>query len=321
MIVLFLVLFIAVAIGAFALMFGMDQRSEQARILRERLEAVDQAASRNPSEELALLRDDLVSAIPALNKLLSKSAKVSSLQRYLSQAQLKVRAGKFLLISASIGAVLMLATTLLLRSLILPPIAFVIGASVPFLYASFMRARRFHAFEAKFPEAVELLARAVRAGHAFTTALELIATEMGEPIGGEFRKVFEEQKFGLPLRDALFNLTERVPLMDVKFFVTAILLQRETGGNLAEILDKLAYLIRERFKILRQVKVYTAQGRLTMGILMVIPPGLVAALSLISPAFMAPLLHDPTGHILIAIALTMQTIGFFLIRRIIDIKV
>src|SRR5947208_353297 len=115
-------------------------------------------------------------------------------------------------------------------------------------------------------------ARAVRAGHAFTTALELIANEVNEPVAGEFRKLFEEQKFGMPVRDALVNLTERVPLVDVKFFVTAVMLQRETGGNLAEILDNLSYVIRERFKIQRQVRVHTAQGRLTMALLMGMPP-------------------------------------------------
>jgi len=115
-------------------------------------------------------------------------------------------------------------------------------------------------FEEKFPEAIDTLARAVRAGHAFTTALEMIANEVAEPVAREFRQLFEEQKFGLPVRDALMNLTERVPLVDVKFFVTAVMLQRETGGNLAEILDNLSYVIRERFKILRQVRVHTAQG-------------------------------------------------------------
>ena len=119
------------------------------------------------------------------------------------------------------------------------------------------------------------MTRAVRAGHAFTTALELIANELSEPIASEFRKLFEEQKFGLPVRDALLNLTERVPLVDVKFFVTAVMLQRETGGNLAEILDNLSYMIRERFKIMRQVRVYTAQGRSTMMLLMGMPPIIV----------------------------------------------
>src|SRR5262249_23470795 len=134
-------------------------------------------------------------------------------------------------------------------------VGFLAGALIPYSYASYRRTKRFQKFEEMFPEAIDTLARAVRAGHAFTTALQLIANEVGEPIASEFRKLYEEQKFGLPVRDALLNLTERIPLVDVKFFVTAVMLQRETGGNLAEILDNLSYVIRERFKILRQVRV------------------------------------------------------------------
>src|SRR5205085_9716643 len=135
--------------------------------------------------------------------------------------------------------------------------------------------------------------RGVRAGHAFTTALELIASEVAEPVSGEFRKLFEEQKFGLPVRDALVNLTERIPLVDVKFFITAVMLQRETGGNLAEILDNLSYVIRERFKIQRQVRVYTAQGRLTMLLLMGLPPLIVVTMWTMNRGCILPLSADP----------------------------
>ena len=167
---------------------------------------------------------------------------------------------------------------------------------LPYSYASYRRTKRFQKFEELFPEAIDTLARAVRAGHAFTTALELIANEVAEPVASEFRKLFEEQKFGLPVRDALVNLAERVPLVDVKFFVTAVMLQRETGGNLAEILDNLSYVIRERFKIMRQVRVYTAQGRLTMMLLMGLPPVIVVTMLMTSPSFIRPLFTDPIGH-------------------------
>jgi tight adherence protein B len=197
----------------------------------------------------------------------------------------------------------------------------IIGAVMPYSYASFRRGRRFQKFEELFPEAIDTLARAVRAGHAFTTALELISNEISEPIASEFRKLFEEQKFGLPVRDALLNLTERVPLVDVKFFVTAVMLQRETGGNLAEILDNLSYLIRERFKIMRQVRVYTAQGRLTMMLLMGLPPIIVITMLIMNPAFIRPLFADPIGHTLIVAGITLQTVGYFIIRRIIRIQV
>ena len=160
---------------------------------------------------------------------------------------------------------------------------------------SHMRTKRFQKFEEKFPEAIDTLARAVRAGHAFTTALEMIANEVSEPVAGEFRQLYEEQKFGLPVRDALLNLADRIPLVDVKFFVTAVMLQRETGGNLAEILDNLSYVIRERFKILRQVRVHTAQGRLTMVLLMALPPTIVLIMQLLNPGFIRPLFTDPIG--------------------------
>jgi tight adherence protein B len=149
----------------------------------------------------------------------------------------------------------------------------------------------------------------------------MIANELSEPVASEFRKLFEEQKFGLPVRDALVNFTERVPLVDVKFFVTAVMLQRETGGNLAEILDNLSYVIRERFKILRQVRVHTAQGRLTMMLLMGLPPIIVVSMLVMNPSFIRPLFDDPIGHILIVVGLTLQTVGYFVIRRIIQIQV
>ena len=195
------------------------------------------------------------------------------------------------------------------------------GFFLPYGYASYRRTKRFEKFEELFPEAIDTLARAVRAGHAFTTALEMIADEVSEPVGGEFRKLFEEQKFGLPVRDALLNLVERVPLVDVKFFVTAVMLQRETGGNLAEILDNLSYVIRERFKIMRQVRVYTAQGRLTMMLLMGLPPLIVTVMMIMNPAFIQPLFGDPIGHVLIVAGITLQTIGYFVIRKIVRIQV
>jgi tight adherence protein B len=200
-------------------------------------------------------------------------------------------------------------------------LGFLAGGALPIAYVFFLRRQRFKKFEAMFPQAIELLVRSTRAGHPFTTSMEMIATELAEPIAGEFRRIHEEQKFGLPIRDALLNLAERVPIMDVKFFVTSLMLQRETGGNLAEILEQLAHVIRERFKILRQVRVYTAQGRLTMIILMSLPPGLVLFMSVANPDFMKPLLTDPMGHFLIGLGLLLQTIGFFVIRRVIDIKV
>jgi tight adherence protein B len=313
--------FVVVALAVFAAGALLDERRSRARLLRDRLSAVQKAAERQPSEELALLRDELLSEIPALDTLLRKSARVSSLQKLLSQADIEVRAGNFLLLCALSGVVLGAIVVFWTKMPILGWAGIVLGAFAPYAYATHQRTKRFDRFEELFPQAIDTLARAVRAGHAFTTALELIASEVAEPVAGEFRKLFEEQKFGLPVRDALVNLTERIPLVDVKFFITAVMLQRETGGNLAEILDNLSYVIRERFKIMRQVRVYTAQGRLTMLLLMGLPPLIIVVMRVMNPNFVEPLFSDPIGHALLVVGITLQTIGYFVIRRIIQIQV
>ena len=313
--------FVVVSLAVFTIGSLLDQRSARARLLRDRLASVQKAAERKPSEELALLRDEMLSEIPALDSLLRRSGRIANLQTLLSQADLKIRAGTILMLCVLSGVGLALVVLILSPFPQFAWLGMIIGALLPYSYASFRRTRRFQKFEELFPEAIDTLARAVRAGHAFTTALELISNEISEPISSEFRKLFEEQKFGLPVRDALLNLTERVPLVDVKFFVTAVMLQRETGGNLAEILDNLSYLIRERFKIMRQVRVYTAQGRLTMMLLMGLPPIIVVTMLLMNPTFIRPLFADPIGHTLIVAGLTLQTVGYFIIRRIIRIQV
>ena len=315
------VVFVLVAAGVFAMASLFDDRRSHARVLRERLSTVQQASERQSSEELALLRDELLSEIPALNRMLQRSPSISRLQHLLNQADVKIRAGKFLLFTLGSGALLALAVLFLTDTPLYAGIALVMGLFIPYFYVSFQRTRRFQKFEELFPEAIDTLARAVRAGHAFTTALELIANEMAEPVSTEFRKLFEEQKFGLPLRDALLNFAERMPIVDVKFFVTAVMFQRETGGNLAEILDNLSYVIRERFKILRQVRVYTAQGRLTMMLLMALPPIVVVVMMVMNPDFIKPLFYDKMGHAMIVAGVTLQTIGYLVIRKIIRIQV
>ncbi len=322
-----IIIFVAVALAVFAVGSLLDERSARARLIRERLSNVDKALEPSTGEELALLRDEMLSRIPAFDSLLRRSVRVSNLQTMLEQGGLGIRAGNILIL-CMISAIIVGGLALLLtssmagkQSALFVFMGIVFGGIIPYSYASYMRGRRFRKFEELFPEAIDTLARAVRAGHAFTTALELIANELSEPIASEFRKLFEEQKFGLPVRDALLNLTERVPLVDVKFFVTAVMLQRETGGNLAEILDNLSYMIRERFKIMRQVRVYTAQGRLTMMLLMGMPPIIVVVMLTMNPDFIRPLFADPIGHTLIVAGLTLQTIGYFVIRKIIRIQV
>jgi len=315
-----LLLFVALFVGMLALGTGWLQKGE-GRAMRERLVALAQATQRAPSEDLALLRDEMLSAIPAFHRLLARSVRITRLQTFLLQADIQMRPGKFLLMTASLAAVTGLVPVLFRLGWWMPLPAAAIGLAIPFLYVGQRRRSRFYKFGSKFPDAIDLLVRAVRAGHSLTSALEMIAHELSEPLAGEFRKVFEEQKFGMPVRDALLNLSERVPLLDVRFFVTALLLQRESGGNLAEILDKLAYLIRERFKLLRQLRVYTAHARMTMLILMCLPLGWVVLMLLTNPDYLKPLYMDSLGHKLIAVAVTLQMVGYLLIRKIARIRV
>jgi tight adherence protein B len=316
-----LVVFGIVAFLAFAVFTIFDQRSAQARLIKERLANERKAPELAAEDELALLRDEQLSRIPALDNLLRRSARVSDLQKMLAQAGTDMRAGNFLGFSALAGIAATILAYAFSGRVEVAWIALLVGFVIPYAYFSYKRNKRFEKFEELFPEAIDTLARAVRAGHAFTTALEMITSEVSEPIAGEFRQLYEEQKFGMPVRDALMNLTDRMPLVDVKFFVTAVMLQRETGGNLAEILDNLSYVIRERFKIQRQVRVYTAQGRLTMALLMGMPPIIVCAMLLLNRAFIDPLFKDPIGHTLLVAGITLQTIGYFVIRKIIRIQV
>ena len=178
-----------------------------------------------------------------------------------------------------------------------------------------------HKFEELLPEAIDLMSRGLKAGHAVNSAIEMVSQETPEPVGTEFRRIFEEQNFGLPMREALINMAKRVPLEDVQFLVTAMLVQRETGGNLAEILDKTTYVIRERFRLRGQLRIYTAQGRLTGWILSALPFFLFAVLDFLNPDYEGILLQDPTGQKLLCAGVGLMAIGWFAIRKVIDIKV
>ena len=317
-----ILVFVVVALVVFVLFSLLDERKSQARVLRDRLASTQETSERKPLEDIALLRDEMLSEIPALDKLLRRSERVSALQKLLEQADIKTRAGNFLLLCVGSGVLLaFIVYAAANKNVMFAWVGLLLGFFLPYSFASYRRTKRFDEFEELFPQAIDTLARAVRAGHAFTTALEMISDEVSEPVATEFRKLFEEQKFGLPVREALSNLVDRVPLVDVKFFVTAVMLQRETGGNLAEILDNLSYVIRERFKILRQVRVYTAQGRLTMLLLMGMPPIIVMGMMFMNPSFIKPLFTDPIGHFMLVIGIALQTVGYFVIRKIIRIQV
>lgn len=312
-------LLVLTLVAAFGIL--LVSRTEQGRMMAQRLDVLAAAQERQQRDELDLLREDILSAIPAFDRLLTRLPRMATLQKLLAQAGLNTRPGKFLLSAGLFSLTCFAAAALWTSSTPLAIFAGAIALALAFAWLRWQRARRFARFERGFPEAMDLLARAIRAGHPIGSGIEMISTELAEPIAGEFKKVHEEQSFGLPFRDAVLNLSERIPLVDVRFFATAVLLQRETGGNLAEILDNLARVIRERFKLLRQVRTFTAQGRLTMIILMSLPPLVLAVMMFINRDFIVVLFTDKIGHALLAAGVFMQICGFFLIRKIINIRV
>jgi len=226
-----------------------------------------------------------------------------------------------MVLSLIIGAALGLASSIFVRVPLVSVAVVFAGASLPLLFLMQKRAARRHRFEEQFPEALDLLSRALRAGHAFQTALGMVADEMPDPVGTEFKKTFEQQNFGLPLNEALNEMAARTQLLDVRFFVTAVTIQRETGGNLSEVLDNLAEVVRERFKLLRQVRVHTAHGRYTGYVLLALPAALGVALSFISPDHMNTLFVHPLGRTMLIGAAVMQTVGYFWIKKVIKIEV
>jgi len=314
--------FLIIIVIAGGLVFFVFGSPAPEKAVARRLEAIDRSSRRgSKSLELQLVRDELLSEIPAVNRLLLKWRWSNRLQNYIGQSGLKIKPGKLILLSLVAGIVAYLVVLEFLASVILGVLAGLAGTFIPIAVVAIVRNRRLRAFERLFPEAIDLLGRAVRAGHSFSTGLEMIISELPEPVSGEFRTTFEEQNFGLPLRDALLNLTERVPIIDVRFFVTAVLIQKETGGNLAEILDNLGHVVRERFRILGEVRIRTAQGRMTAGILISLPPIMILVLRTMNPNYMKPLFHDPFGPIVLAVAAFLQIAGSLMLWKIVNIKV
>ena len=291
-------------------------------VIHQRLEAVRQAERRgNVSTEVQILRDEMLSNVPAVNRVLSKFSWASALKNFIGQAGMTVKPATVLVLVGVFGFLAYILGGAVYHQRFIAVVAGLGASAIPLIVIAWKRSRRMGQFEEHLPEALDLLGRAVRAGHSFTTGLELIAQECAQPIAGEFRTTFEEQNLGLPLRDSLLNLTERMPLVDVRLLVTALLIQKETGGNLAEILDELARVIRERFRIYREVKVKTAQGRLTAGILIALPLIMLAALGAVNPAYIKVLFEDPTGRTMLIVAGAMQIFGSFLLWRIVNIEV
>jgi tight adherence protein B len=276
-----------------------------------------------PSEGVGetVVKRALEGPLPGVDRLVAGTRGGISLQSLIDQSGVRITPSAVVLISV-MGALMAGLITYLLLPLALVALMVALGAAfAPFGFLLHRRGRRLKRFEEMFPEALDLLSRAIRAGHAFQTAMGMVADELPEPVGPEFKKTFDQQNYGLPLRDALNELSERIHLLDVRFFVTAVLIQRDTGGNLSEILENLAHVVRERFKIRRQVRVHTAHGRFTGYVLLALPAALAVALSFINPEHMQLLFKERMGQQMLIGAIVMQTIGFLWIRQVIKIEV
>lgn len=315
-----LLVFVLVAGVVFGLYLAITRIPESVARRRIELRLRDVGQASEPADESVVIRD-AAGPLPGVDRVIGRTRAGSHLGKLIEQSGVRTTPSAIVVASVVSGLVAAMATQMLVRIWLALVLTVPLGMALPVLFLLRRRSTRLKAFEEQFPEVLDLVSRAIRAGHAFQTALGMAADELPAPVGPEFRKVFDQQNFGLPLRDALEALAERVPLLDVKFFITAVSIQRDTGGNLAEILDNLAHVVRERFKILRQVRVHTAHGRITGFVLLALPPFLAVALSFIAPEHMRPLFQERVGQLMIGGTIVMQLIGYLWIRRVIRIEV
>lgn len=312
---------IALVFGGYGAISKLPQMLQQRTLERrlQELSAAPDAPEQPEAKGLVKVMHD--GAMPSFDRLVGNTTRGSALGRWIDQSGVKASISGVCLIAVGLAVLIGFVASLFIGASWGLPLGAAIGFALPFVFLKFKRSRRMRAFEEQFPEGLDLIARALKAGHAFATGLKMVADEMPEPVGPEFRKTFDEQNFGLPLKDALDNLTHRVPHLDVRFFATAVLIQRETGGNLAEILENLAHVVRERFKILRQVRVHTAHGRFTGYVLLGLPAVLCVALMFINPEHMGLLFRERMGQMMLLGAMVMQVIGYLWIKQVIKIEV
>lgn len=318
-----LVLVWVTAVGIWYVVSGVVRNADVDRI-RQRLQGVSKEKKKAKDSESApkelIQKEDSVTG-KVTNQLLHKYDLHDKIQTLLEQAGLKWKVAR--LIHACMGcfiAVYLLAWQIAgLRAIGLLLAAG--AAAIPVLYVVRKRDARLRKFEEMFPESLEFVARSMRAGHAFSVSLEMIHREFQEPLAGEFKRTFEEHNLGLPLDTSLQKLATRIPLLDVHFFVSAVLLQKRTGGNLAEILDKLAYVIRERFKLRGRIKAVSAHGRMTGMALTLIPVGCAVILFYVNPYYATFFFNDEVGHYMAGAAIGLQLIGYGIIQKIVTIEV
>jgi tight adherence protein B len=289
--------------------------------LRQRLSDALLHSAHTEDIEVILARNELMSEIPLVNRSLVRIQAALQLKRMLDQADLHITPSRLIMFSGMAGMLAAMAVAVISISVLAMVGAGVFAASLPFVHVWWRRKKRFDAFLENLPDALDLMSRSLSAGHAFPEALHMVSTEMPEPIATEFRKTYEEQNLGLSLKLAMENLTDRIPLLDLKMCVTAVMIQRETGGNLAEILEKVAYTIRERFRIMGDLKTLTTSSRMSAWLLCALPIFVTFVITAMNPEYMSILWKDHRGHYLIAAALFLQLTGMLIVRKILDIKI
>lgn len=317
-----LLVFVAVASGTIALVlfFEVVRSMRRRRTVLGRLDPQEEQDTPR-RQSTGLLRRSNVAATTRTERLIARIPGLRDARLRLQRAGLSWPVQTYLLLAAGSAVAFGLGWFTITGSAVVAIAVAVLGALLPDLFIYRRRLKRLRLFEEQFPEAIDLLGRAIRAGHPLASAIRMVAEETAEPVAGEFRQVFEEQRFGLPFEDALLGLSDRNTLVDVRIFVTAVLIQREAGGNLAEILDKIAQTVRARFTIFRQLRVYTAQGRMSGFVLALLPIVVAGAIWFLQPDYMQMLITDPLGQTLIVMAIALQLIGYVWITRIVNIRV
>jgi tight adherence protein B len=321
MIISFLVFVFALflVLGAYLLAtHGTDKKRAK---LQKRLNEALLHSAHTEDIDVVLARNELMSEIPWVNRTMINLQAALQLKRMLDQADLHITPSRLLMFAFMAGMLGALAASVLTVFIPLMVLAGLICAALPLVHVYWRRKKRFDSFLEQLPDALDLISRALSAGHAFSEALHMVSQEMPEPIATEFRKAYEEQNLGLSVKLALENLTQRMPLLDLKMCVTAVLIQRETGGNLAEILEKVAYTIRERFRIMGDLKTLTTSSRMSAWLLCGLPIFVAVAVTVMNPDYMSVLWKDPRGHYLIAAALFLQISGMLIVRKILNIKI
>jgi len=320
LITLLLVLTAALLLLRGLYMIWQSYKGPGARLIEKRLLAL--SASRDRTQTSSLLKERMFSQVPALERIMLQLPRVQRLDQFMLQGGLNWTVGRLLLMCLALWVAGLAALTVVLnQSLLLGAALALAPAMLPWLYVVRRRGARLKRFEQQLPEALDLMVRALRSGHAFSSALQMVGEEMPEPVAGEFRIVHDEVNFGVSMPQALANLAERVPLTDLRYFVVAVQVQRESGGNLTEVLGKLSRLIRERLKLLARVRVLSSEGRLSAWVLGLMPFALAGLMSVVSPKFISLLWTDPIGVSIVKTMLFLMLLGVLLLRKIVRIHI